>query len=475
MSKRLLTVLVAAATGQWSTRLPAQGWSSNTLSTAPIYHGGFEVVHDDGTHVVAFSAQAQRFTRIAATGAVIVGVGDWCTLVREHAEGWQYIAYSARTDEVVAAPILVDEILFEAVDDDVCIFIGRTQNTTVAYAFSAQTRAWQGAPIGAAFDFWPDDVVISRFVIGLRDQSTSTTFGFSARGGLELDERLAEAVGARPHLAWSSATLTVGAGSSLLGIDDDWALLCVDDELLGISGVCGGAWMATTAPGTVVLKPGTPQHALVHELGSDRWLGFSPIHESWSSVVLPGAVAFPGGGSISVIHDNNRRFAYNDRWNHWTEGPTFAGTLEGVTGGSVHASWLAGGINVRIFNERRNSGMWEGPYMLNAGFTAQATRNLIVFVEPVGANHHVSAYSLQRGDRPAAPLVIGALATPVAADENVAWFTTSSGELHAYGSPSEMHTWFDHPNGSEMNVFDSAIGALPDPESRSSSPVIPTR
>lgn len=537
-----------------------QGWNATINSGAPVLHGGFQVVHDNGTDIVGFSAMTQRFTPIVpSAGGTIEGVGDWCTLVRS---GGGYVAWSARTEQLSPLPAAFDEVLFDEVADDVALVVGRVGASWAAWGYSAQTGNWVAQPLSSS-DIAATDYAISRFVIGVADRTAGRTAGFSARIGawVELDQsgdlaalgnvllvrqldrcdawsgvlgmwteaptidcdcivmvshnlgyvrtltgsgfspcvysaydgtwvvspsvyslaapplvesisdnvmyvegdaggsRFAEAIGARPHLSWSSWSGSGSAASLLIGQEADYAIV-KDGDLAAFSGLCDGSWLAMPYSGAPGLKAGVAHHALIRRVGTDEWLAYSPLHHAVAVLNLPGSVSTNGGTAISIVHNGARRFAYSARSNQWVEGPGFAGTLNSATGGATHLSGPSAGLDVVAFNERIQA--WEAPMTFASGFSMGAGRNLAIVIEPMGVDSRVWAYSLQRGDWVDAGRIPGAPYAGPVLDENVAFLLANDGLVHVYGSPNEIHTWFDHPNGSEFHVQDPIAGGAPD-------------
>ncbi|QDU65728.1 hypothetical protein [Engelhardtia mirabilis] len=161
----------------WAAPAPAQ-WSPAAYNpAAPILTGGFQVVHDDGGDLLAFSAFAQGWNKIGPSGSTILGVGDWTTLFRT--PSGQVLGYSARLDRTMPAPA-AGPLVLVAVEDDVALVIEQTAAGLVAHGYSAQTGTWASTPLAVAA-VGAGNVATSRFVLGIRD--AGNLLGFAARRG----------------------------------------------------------------------------------------------------------------------------------------------------------------------------------------------------------------------------------------------------------------------------------------------------
>ena len=151
-------------------------WDSITKDpTHPVIAEGFLALHDDGASLQAFSAMAQTWRMIGATGSSISGTGDW-TVLFDQPGSLGLTAYSARLHETAIAPLSAGTILSMTVADDVILIINDLGGMYEASAYSAQTNTWDQVILNEV-----PQVAVSRFVVVLYAPFGGRVYGFGAR------------------------------------------------------------------------------------------------------------------------------------------------------------------------------------------------------------------------------------------------------------------------------------------------------
>lgn len=242
--------------------------------TNPVLAGGSLLVHDNGSGVHAFSPVARKWTNIAPSGSIILGVGDWCTLVQDAAG---FTAYSSRLNDSAFLPF--NTPVFMAVEDDVCLVVDFIPGLGHrAHAYSAQYNAWVGTDFSATLAL--TDIAMSRFVIGVKDGTTLKGFGARTNG-------------------W---TTTIASTPPTAIFADGNVVVCdATTEMEAFSGVLGG-W--ATSPTVFPLDNLLVDHNVAYVRALDgvdfNGCGYSAYTGTWTT----SPTVHPFGTTTEDISDN---------------------------------------------------------------------------------------------------------------------------------------------------------------------------
>ncbi len=258
----------------------AAQWDSVLLDpTQPIVTEGFHVLHAAPTGFHAFSASAQRWKKIAEPNAILRGTGDW-TAVLEEATGFR--AYSARHDDT--AFLQIESAALVLVHDDVALVIDDSDPfQQIAWGYSAQTNEWRS--IGLTSIVTLEELAISRFVAGVRDEATY--WGFSARTG-EWVANVAELVGGA----------LVADGNVLLYDLANPNTGSTTRRVAAFSGV-RGTWAESPqyALGTSVVW----DHNVAAVRGAASGTSFVPAaYSAYSALWVSSPTTYPAGGTLTL-------------------------------------------------------------------------------------------------------------------------------------------------------------------------------
>ena len=124
-------------------------WDAVTYDPASAVHTeGFLIVHDDGSDLMAFSAMAQEWMPIAASGSQVLGTGDFCAAFRT--TSGSLAAYSARLHACRTAPIPLGITMIDVqVADDVVLALYEYGGDVFALGYSTENNAWAQLALGA--------------------------------------------------------------------------------------------------------------------------------------------------------------------------------------------------------------------------------------------------------------------------------------------------------------------------------------
>jgi len=155
-------------------------WDAVTYDPASAVHTeGFLIVHDDGSDLMAFSAMAQEWMPIAASGSQVLGTGDFCAAFRT--TSGSLAAYSARLHACRTAPIPLGITMIDVqVADDVVLALYEYGGDVFALGYSTENNAWAQLALGAV----PPSSLqygAERFVAAVSEGSLLA--GFAARSG----------------------------------------------------------------------------------------------------------------------------------------------------------------------------------------------------------------------------------------------------------------------------------------------------
>jgi len=173
-----VALIVAAALAIVAPPRSAQWSSTPHVAGNPVFEDGFQVIHENALGINVFSAASRKWTTVSPPGSALIGFGDWTTLIREG--NATFVGYSARRNASAAITLLTAPLLTLVHDDVALVVAVDPVFGVVAWAYSAVHNAWVSMALGAVPT--PADVVISRFVIAIRDGSTY--HGFAARTGV---------------------------------------------------------------------------------------------------------------------------------------------------------------------------------------------------------------------------------------------------------------------------------------------------
>jgi hypothetical protein len=140
------------------------------------------------------------------------------------------------------------------------------------------------------------------------------------------------------------------------------------------------------------------------------------------------------------------------RWGNWVASPALSPITAGTGSVIVHQNF--GGI-VDSLDER--CGQYNPPYALSGPSLMSPGRNLCVFQSNVStSNSLIEAYSVQRGDYTSPGFLPMPLVVAPIPEENVAALVDNGGNLWAYGSANDGHTYYQWPNCTEYHVSKAA-------------------
>jgi hypothetical protein len=252
-----------------------------------------------------------------------------------------------------------------------------------------------------------------------------------------------EALGARPGLAWAAYAASVALA---VPVGPDFAFASSlpggGDVKLSFSGVSDGTWRTQSFVSFLSTSINFDHVAV----GVDGLMlrGYSPITNTFTATIPNYFVPTLSDATVDLTRAGGVHLAYSARWGTWVAGPPWAaGDVVAAGGSFVARQHLDGSID--IFDERCN--MWPPAFAPGVSSTMHAGRNVLLAQLPAGAVH---GYSVQRADWTSpAGAAAGAPAAGPAVEDDVGWFVDSAGTLWAFGSPGDLHVWYQWPNDTE--------------------------
>jgi len=278
-----------------------------------------------------------------------------------------------------------------------------------------------------------------------------------------------EAFGARPGLAW----VTYDPFVSVSSLNQDYVISndLANKRVVSFSGLCDGTFDVMS-----FMNPGGfgAVHGAHCSFGIDQaplpqdtvHYGYSPHTNTWA--VNPVKFVYSWSAEDAVIDcigpiANPDFWAYSARAGQWIQGPPYIGSALHVierTGSVIaHQSTAGPGAGeILMFDERASA--WPAPYQ--PGFTSDMTagRNLLM-LRLHDTARTVIGFSMQRGDWQQSPGVDGPPLIDPVAEENVAYFVDNEGNLCAFASHSDVHAYYQWPNGTEYQTTGVEGTAIP--------------
>jgi len=315
-----------------------------------------------------------------------------------------------------------------------------TSTTFRQAAYSAYTGSWIVSTNPYLEGNWTPQ--LSDNVVLLRDDFSDRYLAFGARPGNVL-------VPVPTNGPWS-----------MVQLNEDCAVLkeIGTPFVHGFSGLCGTAFVSRTVIDPVT-PLATPSHALHLRDAGGQMHSFGPAMGAWAAPVTMGPSALLHvDDAVHLVEDGPRVWTYSTRLNIWAWSTLWAtATYIYAKGGSIAAAQedMTTSGDLRIYNEAH--GRWHGPYPQSNQLDMYPGRNLMMFVD--SSSLAVSAYSTQTGRYTAPPTALTpgilAAASQPTVEENVAWFS-DGGSVVAYGSPGEIHSWYQWPRGTEYQAWSGA-------------------